>query len=76
MSVAVSIQRLPHGAGLPLPAYATAGAAGLDLTAALDGAVRLLPGERRALPTGFAIALPVGFEAQIRPGPAWRCATV
>lgn len=65
--IAVRISRLPHGRDLPLPAYATAGAAGLDLAAALDAAVTFAPGERRALPTGFALALPAGYEAQIRP---------
>jgi dUTP pyrophosphatase len=59
------ILRLPSGADLPLPAYGTAGAAGMDLRAA-EPAV-LNPGERRLMPTGFAIALPEQFEAQIRP---------
>ena len=63
----VRITRLPHGADLPLPAYETAGSAGLDLRAAVDDPVRLAPGERRLVPTGIAIALPEGFEAQIRP---------
>ena len=63
----VRITRLPHGADLPLPAYETAGSAGLDLRAAVDDPVRLAPGERRLVPTGIAIALTEGFEAQIRP---------
>lgn len=67
MTVAVQIRRLAHAGDLPLPAYATAGAAGLDLSAALNEPVTLAPGERRVLPTGFAIALPTGYEAQIRP---------
>jgi dUTP pyrophosphatase len=61
--------RLPHGVDLPLPAYQTALAAGLDLVAAvpLDGAVEIAPGGRALVPTGIAIALPPGNEAQIRP---------
>ena len=63
------VRRLPHGAGLPLPAYQTAHAAGLDLAAAVpaDAPVTLAPGARGFVPTGFAIALPEGFEAQVRP---------
>jgi dUTP pyrophosphatase len=63
------LRRLPHGAGLPLPAYQTAHAAGLDLAAAVpaDAPVALAPGARGLVPTGFAIALPEGFEAQVRP---------
>jgi dUTP pyrophosphatase len=66
-SVAVTV--LAHGAGLPLPAYATAGAAGMDLLAAVsDGApIRLAPGAWALVPTGLAIAVPAGFEAQVRP---------
>ena len=63
----VSVQRLPHGADLALPAYATAQSAGLDLMAAVQGEVTLAPGARRLIPTGLAIALPAGFEAQVRP---------
>lgn len=63
----VSVQRLPHGADLPLPAYATAQSAGLDLMAAVSGEVTLAPGARQLIPTGLAIALPDGFEAQVRP---------
>jgi dUTP pyrophosphatase len=66
-AVAVSIRQLPHGGDLPLPAYATAASAGMDLLAAVDGPVVLAPGERRLIPTGIAIALPEGFEAQVRP---------
>jgi dUTP pyrophosphatase len=65
--IEVPLQRLAHGAGLPLPAYATEHAAGLDLLAAVDEAVELLPGARRLVPTGISIALPAGYEAQIRP---------
>lgn len=66
MTVPVRITRLPHGADLPLPAYETAGAAGMDLRAAVDAPVTLAPGERAAVPTGIAIALPAGYEAQVR----------
>lgn len=63
----VSVQRLAHGADLPLPAYATAQSAGLDLIAAVASDVTLAPGARQLVPTGLAIALPTGFEAQVRP---------
>lgn len=65
----VRITRLPHSQDLPLPAYQTALAAGLDLTAAVpaDAPLTLLPGARALVPTGLAIALPEGFEAQVRP---------
>ncbi len=65
----IPIQRLPHGEGLPLPAHQTAHAAGMDLLAALaeDQPLTLAPGARALVPTGLAIALPEGFEAQIRP---------
>ena len=63
----VRIRRLAHGGDLPLPAYATAGSAGLDLAAAVTGDLLLPPGGRALVPTGFAIALPKGHEAQIRP---------
>ena len=64
-SVPVAILRLPHGAGLELPAYATAGAAGMDVLAAED--VTLAPGARHAVATGLAMAIPPGFEIQVRP---------
>ncbi|MFO1189752.1 MAG: dUTP diphosphatase [Alphaproteobacteria bacterium] len=67
MTTRVAIKRLAHGANLPLPAYATAQAAGLDLLAANGDDVVLAPGARTLVPTGIAIALPDGFEAQIRP---------
>ncbi|MBI2979099.1 MAG: dUTP diphosphatase [Rhodospirillales bacterium] len=63
----VTIQRLPHGAGLPLPAPATAASAGADLLAAVGEPVTLMPGQRVLVPTGIAIALPQGYEAQVRP---------
>ncbi len=66
-SLAVQVKRLPHGAGLPLPHYATADSAGVDLVAAVENAVILQPGERQLIPTGIAIALPPGTEAQVRP---------
>ncbi|MBI1199674.1 MAG: dUTP diphosphatase [Phenylobacterium sp.] len=68
-SPTVPILRLPHAEGLPLPAYETAQAAGMDLRAAVaEGeTVTLRPGDRLAVPTGYAFALPAGFEAQVRP---------
>ncbi len=65
--VRVWVKRLPHGEGLPLPDYATDGSAGLDLIAAVVEPVTLNPGARALVPTGFALALPQGYEAQIRP---------
>jgi dUTP pyrophosphatase len=64
-AVAVRIKRLPHGQDLALPAYATAGAAGMDVLAA--EAVTLAPGSRHAVATGFAVAIPPGYEIQVRP---------
>ena len=63
--IAIELLRLPHGVGLPLPAYATAHAAGLDIVAAED--VTLAPGARHAVATGFALAIPAGYEVQVRP---------
>ena len=63
----VAIVKLPHGQDLPLPHYATPGSAGLDLLAATDREIDLAPGARMAVPTGIAIELPLGAEAQIRP---------
>jgi len=63
----VDVQRLPHGADLPLPSYATTQSAGLDLMAAVQDEIMLAPGARQLIPTGLAIALPAGFEAQVRP---------
>ena len=63
----VSILKLPHALDLPLPTYATEGSAGFDLLAANDTPMTLAPGGRAAVPCGIAIALPQGFEAQVRP---------
>ena len=63
----IAILRLPHAADLPLPRYETAHAAGLDLIACVAADIVLAPGQRALVPTGFAIALPDGFEAQVRP---------
>jgi dUTP pyrophosphatase len=67
--VRVKVQRLPHGSGLPLPTYQSAGAAGLDLMAAVpaDTPLSIAPGQWATVPTGIAIALPRGTEAQVRP---------
>jgi dUTP diphosphatase len=65
--LSVAIKRLGHAADLSLPAYATSDSAGMDLLAAVDAPVTLKPGERRLIPTGIAIALPAGTEAQVRP---------
>ncbi len=66
-TVTVEIQRLPHNADLPLPAYETAHSAGMDLAAAIERDLVLQPGARALVPTGLAIALPDGHEAQVRP---------
>ncbi|MEJ8404467.1 dUTP diphosphatase [Brevundimonas vesicularis] len=65
---AIQILRLPHSEGLPLPAYETAGSAGMDLRAAVpeDQPMTLAPGQRALVPTGLKIALPLGYEAQVR----------
>ena len=67
--IEIRVVQLPHGAGLPLPAYQSAHAAGLDLLAAVpaDAPLTLAPGARALMPTGIAIALPPGCEAQVRP---------
>ena len=65
MTVRIQISRLPHGQGLPLPSYATPGAAGMDIVAAED--LDLAPGQRHAVATGFRVAIPEGFEIQVRP---------
>jgi dUTP pyrophosphatase len=69
MSLTVRVLRLPHGAGLPLPSYQSKHAAGLDLVAAVprEQPVKLPPGARALIPTGFALELPQGYEAQVRP---------
>lgn len=68
-SVKIDVQLLPHGGGLPLPAYQSQHAAGLDLLAAVpdDAPVMIAPGKHALIPTGILIALPPGFEAQVRP---------
>ncbi len=65
--LSVAIKRLDHAADLDLPAYATSDSAGMDLLAAVEETVTLAPGERRLIPTGIALALPPGTEAQVRP---------
>ena len=65
MTIPVEVKRLPHGEGLPLPAYATAGAAGMDVVAAED--VTIACGARHAVATGLALAIPEGYEIQVRP---------
>jgi dUTP pyrophosphatase len=69
MSVEIAVMRLPHGEDLPLPAYESDHAAGMDLRAAVpeDSPVTLRPGDRHAVPTGLAMAIPPGFEGQVRP---------
>jgi dUTP pyrophosphatase len=69
MSAELRIRRLPHGADLPLPAYQSEQAAGLDLVAAVPAGapVKIAPGERAVIPTGITVALPSGHEGQIRP---------
>ena len=63
----IQIQKLPHFAGLSLPSYSTAGAAGMDVEAAVEADMVLAPGRRAAVPTGLAMAIPAGFEIQVRP---------
>ena len=63
--IEIAIQRLPNGGGLPLPAYASDGAAGMDIVAAET--LTLRPGTRHAVATGFAMAIPPGYEVQVRP---------
>jgi dUTP pyrophosphatase len=65
VTIPVQVKRLPHGEGLPLPAYATSGAAGMDVVSAED--VTLAPGARHAVATGLAMAIPEGYEIQVRP---------
>lgn len=73
--VRVALQRLPQGEGLPIPGYMSDHAAGADIRAAVREQLTLLPGARALVPTGFSIALPPGYEAQVRPrsGLAIRC---
>jgi dUTP diphosphatase len=65
--VEVLVKRLPHAAELPLPSYATPGASGADVAAAVQDEVVLEPGERRSIPTGLMVAVPPGYEVQVRP---------
>jgi dUTP pyrophosphatase len=67
VTIEIRIQRLPHGEGLPLPAYATEGAAGADLRAAVESEMVLEPGRRAAVPTGLVLEIPDGYEGQVRP---------
>ena len=66
-SVTVRIQRLPHAADLPLPAYETAGSAGMDVRAAVDAPLAIAPGAIALVPTGLVLEVPDGFEMQVRP---------
>ena len=66
-TVKVPLKRLDNGADLALPQYETAGSAGADIRAAVDAPLRLEPGQRTLVPAGFAMALPAGYEAQVRP---------
>ncbi|MBM4352744.1 MAG: dUTP diphosphatase [Deltaproteobacteria bacterium] len=66
-AVTIRVQRLPHGEGLPLPAYATEGSAGMDLRAAVTVPIRLAPLARCLVPTGLRLEIPKGFEGQVRP---------
>lgn len=66
-AITVQLQRLPEGEGLPLPTYMTQDAAGADVCAAVYDELTLMPGARAMVPAGFSIALPPGFEAQLRP---------
>lgn len=63
----MKVHVLPNGEGLELPAYQTPGSAGMDLRAAIEAPVVLAPGERAAIPTGLQVAVPLGYEAQVRP---------
>jgi dUTP pyrophosphatase len=65
--ISVALLRLPHGQDLPLPAYATSQSAGMDLMAALEQPLLLKPFQRKLIPTGISLALPEGYEVQIRP---------
>jgi len=68
-TITLALRRLPHGEGLPLPAYETEGAAGMDLRAAVpeEAPVTLQPGARQMIPTGLSMAIPEGYEVQVRP---------
>ncbi len=66
-ALSIPVVQLSHGEGLPLPSYATPQSAGMDLLAAIDDTIKLAPGERILVPTALTIALPTGYEAQVRP---------
>lgn len=72
--ITVSVRRLGHAEGLPLPDYASAGSSGLDLRAAIENDLKVRPGDRVQIPTGLILELPAGWEGQVRPrsGLAWR----
>ncbi len=70
-AIDLPVEVLPHGRGLELPSYATAGAAGMDLRAAVEAPLELVPGARALVPTGLRIAVPPGFEAQVRARSGW-----
>ncbi|HEY6930290.1 MAG TPA: dUTP diphosphatase [Thermoanaerobaculia bacterium] len=74
MGIHVPVRVLAHGEGLDLPSYATAGAAGCDLRAAVEGELTILPGARVLIPTGISVAIPEGHEGQVRmrSGLAWK----
>jgi len=74
MEIRVLVRVLAHGEGLELPSYATSGAAGCDLRAAVEGELTILPGARVLVPTGISVAIPKGYEGQVRmrSGLAWR----
>ena len=65
--IRIDVQQLPHGEGLPLPTYQTAGAAGMDLYAAVEAELVIAPGGRALVPAGIRVAVPEGYEAQVRP---------
>lgn len=65
--IKIQIKKLPHGDGVPLPKYMSHAASGMDMHAAVENEVILKPGERKLIPTGFQMALPEGYEAQVRP---------
>lgn len=65
--ISIAVRQLPHAEGLPLPVYATQGSAGMDLAAAVEAAITLLPGERATVPTGLCLSIPDGYEGQVRP---------
>ncbi len=73
MAIDLQIQRLPHGEGIDLPAYQSEHAAGMDLHAAIEGEMILEPGRIAMIPTGFRMALPEGYEAQVRPRSGLAC---